>query len=111
MCSQGGESARPLARCSSLQRDILITLAMTGSASGVEILTKIREFYNEEEVTLARSTLYHHLGRLEAKGLVIRRGQSRRTNEYELSWVAQKRLGEYREWVTHSTDSLYTGGD
>jgi DNA-binding PadR family transcriptional regulator len=90
---------RPLASCSSLQRDILITISGTGGLSGKELLTELRGQYSEDRVEIPKSTLYHHLGKLEEMDLVVKTETSRRTNEYGLSDLARERLLAYRGWV------------
>lgn len=90
---------RPMAPCTSLQRDILITISGLGCASGIQVLDALREQYWDDDEKIPNSTFYHHLRQLDEMGLVVKVPAEERTKKYEVSSVARKQLIAYRRWV------------
>ncbi|MFC7229836.1 PadR family transcriptional regulator [Salinirubellus salinus] len=102
MRTPGVTSPKPLADCSSLQRDILVSTSEMGPSSGTALLRRLREEYEYDAVDLSKSTVYDNIRRLEGMGLLDREETTGRTNTYVVSEEGRSRLLAYRRWVVDS---------
>lgn len=102
MRPSGATSPKPLAHCSALQRDILISTSAMGASSGRELLKRLRTEYEYDAIDLSKSTVYDNIRRLEGLGLLDREETTGRTNTYTVSATGRDRLVAYRRWVVES---------
>ena len=102
----GEPSAKPLAPCSALQRDILLAVSAIGPASGNAILRRLREEYASDAVELSKSTVYDNVRELSRMGLVVHEDVSGRSKPYALSDRGRNRVVAYRRWVADAVPPL-----
>ena len=78
------------------QRDALYVIAGLDEPNGLEIKTKLDEYYSQE---INHGRLYTNLDTLVNKGLVRKGAHDDRTNAYELTEKGEREIDARHGWV------------
>lgn len=87
----------PLRDLNAFQRDALVAIDAVGPTHGLGIKEYLEQSYDAQEVNHGR--LYPNLDTLAEKGLVEKRAEDRRTNEYRLTSRGRRELVAHRDWM------------
>jgi len=104
----GGEEIARIPELPGFERDILLTLSLSGPTSGRGLLDDLASL-RDEDVSDAR--LYTHLNELAENGLVEKRENYHddRSHEFRLSNAGRYALREHAQHVTGAIDALEEG--
>lgn len=86
------------------ERDVLYVIASEDGMKGLEIKSRVRDYYGEE---IYDGRLYPALDKLVDKGLVQKSQRDKRTNEYRLTKRGRHEIEYRRRWENDAAEEFF----